>query len=309
MKNNHFNYRYLILSICFFYLISGCKKEQIDTQESVSFSGALDSVSMYRTDDSINNYGEFTIIRNYFDKQRRVKKMFYSNFGEGMFHLFYYQGDEMLPYKMIDSMPSSPDYATIYDHQLIYNNSQLVFDSVNYYERYFYNQVILPKKIYSISYKYAQNYRAKRNTEYNVCQNVDTVFFNNLGDISSLSRNCGERYIQNVDAYTNDKNPFSELNTYPLFDNLTNAWFWIGIQNLDFNIFQPKRMFKKLSGENRVYYRQGKDDMNELNFYTEKDAAGRIIRILIANSTYSYNGGIRYLSDKFFSGYKFYYHQ
>jgi hypothetical protein len=292
-------------------VVISCKKnDPIDTNNG-SFPGALDSVAFFRTSDSTSEQDQATIMRNYYDNQKRVTKIIYATLGNNAFHFFYYNGNDVLPYKMTDSALST-SYAIVANHLFNYDNSsRLVFDSINSYDRDYISSTTSSQQYYSITNKYGPNYMASYNSKnISYCAYKDTSFFNASGDIQKYYSNCIHYRNQSVESYSTDKNPLSTLNVHPLYNYLSGFWFWIAIQNLDFNIAQPKLMYKKLSGINTVYYRNGPNDLNVLLFSTEKDASNRITKLIISNYTYSYNfSGNIYLDSKFYTGYKFFYHQ
>ncbi|MFN8252517.1 MAG: hypothetical protein U0V75_11620 [Ferruginibacter sp.] len=298
------------VALFFIILLTSCKKNGPVDPFNNSYTGALDSVAFFRTDDSVHEYDQFTVMRNYFDDQKRITKIEYGTFANPSSRLFIYAGNNPLPFKMTDSVLYT-DYAYVSSHLFNYDNlSRLVFDSIITYTRYYGSQSVFNMLQYSLTTKYGQNYYTKFNSRYpTLCSNTDTTSLNNSGDIIQFKKTCDIRHKQTVNAYYPEINPLSTLNIHPLYDYLSNSWFWIGIQNLSFNLAQPKMMYKKASGTNTTFYRHWPDDWNELLFTIEKDANNRIKKLIISNYTYSRDfSGNWYLDSKFYSGYKFFYH-
>ena len=297
---------YLIV-LSFVFFTAGCKKNDTIDPNTNSYPGALDSVAFFRTADSVTEYDQSTVMRNYYDAQRRITKIdFAALFSGSYFLLFDYNGNATLPAVMTDSSISS-NYAYIKKHLLTFDNAgRIINDSI---ESYWHDVNIYAKiglSYSAVKTRYGSNYYTKSSS----CQYADTNYINSTGDIERISHHCLDNYQQTVDAYYPDINPLYNLNVHPLYSYLNNAWFWVGIQNLDFYLSEPKYMYKKASGINTVFYVNGKHDWLEDLFSIQKDANGRINRLIISNYTYSYNSsGQLYLANKFFTGYKFFYHQ
>jgi hypothetical protein len=189
----------------------------------------------------------------------------------------------------------------------------VVRDSVVYFERArsgasFSEHIFIYDK-YSHTYTYLPNSVIDKDSRYSFPALPDTTYFNNNGDIHKLKLGGSIAFYQYADQFSTDKNPLSELNTAPLFNSLQGV-FELGIRYLNFDLIQPKLMYRKLSGLNPKTYRFNEHDYNEVFFYTQKDASNRITHLVIAHYVHKYNfSGSTYIGYyRFYTNYRFFYH-
>jgi len=313
----------LLIIVCIIY---GCKKDNTPGNGFDSFPGALDSIVRY------SNFADSAVYSNppntwqltsYFlyDEQHRVVSIKQT---PTYYRLFYYQGNNKLPFLQIDSLisdfTSSTNYHfAIYAHFLTYNNlNKVTVDSTLNYTRYrdnaLFPEYVLYHTPYVIKYYFQSNYSIFTDTRNIPSSNLrDTTFFNAVGDVLSLnflgqSSGYGPFQHKVLDYYT-IKTPMSDLNIAPLSESLGQSIFGDAVQNLYLNAFQPKSLFKKLSGTNPYYYTFNKNDLVEVFFYPKTDANNRITHLVIVNYRHRLNSmGMIDHTIKFYCNYRFFYH-
>jgi hypothetical protein len=310
---------FAILSLLFLFI--SCKKDGSSvTAELGSFPGALDSVVFYNDLDSGKYTNGFNILTYSYDGQQRVAKIKFAAWG---YRLFAYQGNNKLPYMQVDSfansMPSEYNYRyTIYYHLLTYDNAnRVVADSIIVFERVRTNaaspETVGSRTSYTNTYSYQPGFMIFKDSRYlgNYQYYHDTTFYNSAGNVNRLKVDGSNgAFNQYVTEYYPDKNPFAELNIAPLYHTQFHLQFWLIIQNLNFNIFEPSVMYKKATGKNTSYYTYSKDDLNEVFFYFDKDANNKISHLVITNYEHYINSsGVNSGTNMSVSNFRFFYHQ
>lgn len=306
----------LIFISCIFY---GCSKSDMPGNNLDSFPGALDSIVRYSaTDSGVYSNPPATWQKTaYFlyDNQQRVKVI---QLSPTYFRTFNYQGNNKLPYFLKDSLiftgvPVTDVYRfNIRDHYLNYDNlNHLTYDSSIDYSRFrdhpsFPEYVTYNPPPTIIKYKFQANYSTHSHQHVILNQPNDTVFYNASGDVTTMKF---QGYQQQVDDYYTIKTPMSDLNIAPLYNIYEFGIFADAVDFLDLIVCQPKFLFKKISGTNSNYYRYAPNDLDQVFFYPQTDASGRITHLVIANYTHRRNSsGAILFTAKFYCNYRFFYH-
>lgn len=304
-----------ILALCF-----GCNKEPSTNNGQTSFPGALDSVVYYGGSDTDSAFYSSKPTDNYmkyqYDEAQRVTSI---EKARQFWNFFHYTGNNKLPYLQIDSIIASYtdqyNYLfNLYYHQLSYDASgRVIKDSVLYFGRNRYG-ASFPESIsiydrYSLTYIYVSNSVTVKDSRYASPISPDTTYFNVTGDINKLKLGSPAPFYQNAEQFSADKNPMSELNIAPLYNSLYGV-FRYGIDYLKFDLIQPKLMYRKVTGVNPNFYQFNKYDYSEVFFHTQKDASNRITHLVIPHyiHKYSFNGTAYLGYYRYYTNYKFFYH-
>ena len=300
-------YFYLLL------LISGiisCKKEDPGSVNTNSFPGSLDSIYAYSDlmGDSANMNLVF-VYRISYDDQRRVSRIDYDYLS---YNEFIYDGNSDLPKKMVDVRPdrlaADPEIMSIDTFTYDYDSQKRMVkkNRKNYSKSY---GITWPGFENTYSYTYGSNYMLPQ-SEGIFCDS-DTVLLNLNGDPIRKNKFCFESnpYQEKVDEYYSYKNPFSTLNISPIKDDLYgfNNILWYPLDDVHYNLNEPKYLFKKISGYN-FYYTNPMDRKKAISFYPVVSTSGRVDEFTVANITThtDFNGDIFY--SKIYSKFKFFYH-
>lgn len=301
---------------CIFSIFLSCKKD--DTPELIQggFHGALDSLAVGDlVADSGNLQYPTSVLKFAYDEQRRVTKevssfFFFSGETE-LVRFYYYDGNSPLPYMQIDSSLSPTGDAILSQHLFTYDNSNRVIrDSIYNYTRLMPSGNIWNSTVEKFTkyYHYRSNYMTSIKKLNDYCSDKDTLFFNTKGDIQKRYVNCFGIYDMKVDEYYPDLNPLSNLNIAPLFSSRDGSTQIQGdLHPIFLNIFQPKYLFKKISGINTTFNSHNDDDYVVVTFATTLNSENQVKDLVISNYVY-YNDWDGSGVDTFHVNYRFFYH-
>ncbi len=280
------------LFICILFLLS-CSKDATNINPEKSYPGAIDSILTYTANVGYDSGFSSSIVapnivRFEYDGQRRLSKLNHFWFGQNNFYTFSYNGDNQRPLQIRDSMPTNnpstnlPEdgYGTIQTEEFTYDAQVRVTEDIQ-------RERNLPK-----SYEYIKNYR--RTFVYGA------NYFRTL-DSASMSFGSPQRDSTALDAlnqptfeyrggnsnrlnytYYNETNPFYQLAAARVMYRFNPYWTYFG--HIQFNFFSTPQLPKTIE---EIYYLASRPIRTSIQFYYEKDATGRIEKVVIARRSYN----------------------
>ncbi|MEO8771520.1 MAG: hypothetical protein ABI402_15600 [Ferruginibacter sp.] len=301
----HFFLFVILASVIFF----GCKKETNNSNNTVnstdSFAGVIDSVIVYSSDSGNVSAGYAGGLRFSYDNKKRVTKME----AQGRYYNFLYNDNSGSPYMITDSSYSiNAQFASIYNYLVFYDASgRKITDTVSDYYTVDNTNTIThsPVTIKARHFNYQPTYIAMKinnNAFYD-----DTTYINSYGDIPNytLFSPGTERNI--ISGYYPDENPFHHLNIEPAFLDITTLFHLQTFFPMDIDLFQPVHLFNTLIGSNDLVYRYYGDEIGYIHCSYDKDALGRINKLVLSTAFFKKSDLSPY-GGRTFINLKFYYH-
>lgn len=296
-------------------VFSRCSQDPLETNDN---SGLLQSITSYGGDSAIAGF-QFQKYNFNYDAQSRVNLVTYhsNNLTTESQHdvRFFYSGSDKNPYLMMDSAVNSDPGGSItgitvqkfwlfYDDNKnkIKDSSELYFRSSTPPHIIINGQNPANHEVYKYTYQPFQLLVARKSNVSGFFSTNDTFFFNN----QNVNIRKGSRVIYynnlNIDEYYDVINPVAALN---ISKAIFNRFSFLGVNfhPYGYDMGIPENLPKSFSGR---YYDISDNQTMTLNFYFDKNTAGKVSKLVAAKRRFRYPSGILY--DFYYTNYTFDYY-